>query len=75
MGLLEKRNPWATRRSAIAWAAGCGIFGGLAGLLFWSRSDMPPTALFFLLPFMLVFSSIAGGAMEWQLPEGPDEDY
>jgi hypothetical protein len=71
LGLLDKRNPRATRRSVTAWAIGGAIVGGAAGLLGWSRSDMPTTAVFFLVPWMAVFCGIAGGAMEWQM--APDE--
>ncbi|MCE9560770.1 MAG: hypothetical protein K8U57_01820 [Planctomycetes bacterium] len=74
MGLLDKRNPRATRRSVIAWATGGGIVGFLAGLLGWYRSDMPDAAVFFLVPWMMVFCAVAGGAMEWQMSPESDED-
>jgi hypothetical protein len=74
MGLLEKRNPRATRRSVLAWASGGGVVGFLAGWVGWLRSDMPTAAVFFIVPWMTVFCAIAAGAMEWQLPSEADQD-
>lgn len=71
MGLLDKHNPRATRRSAAAWAVGGGVLGGLVGLFGWSRSDMPTAAVFFIVPWMVTFCGLAGWAMEWQMP--PEE--
>jgi hypothetical protein len=74
MGLLEKRNPRATRRSVILWATGIGIVGGLGGFVGWLRTDMPTWAVFIIVPWMTVFCAVAGGAMEWQLPVESDEN-
>ena len=68
MGLLEKRNPRATRRSVILWSAGTAIIFFLIGLALWLRTDMPAVSGFFVLPWMAVWGAVAGGAMEWQLP-------
>lgn len=76
MGFLEKRNPRATRQSARAWAVGGGIVGALVGfggwLSCWLRADMPFGAVFFFVPFMAAGCSVAGWALEWQLP--PDAE-
>src|SRR5207248_4859947 len=74
MGLLEKRNPRATRRSVILWATGIGIVSGLVGFAGWLRTDLPTGAVFIFVPWMTVFCAVAGGAMEWQLLLAPDED-
>jgi hypothetical protein len=74
MGLLEKRNPRATRRSVVAWAIGVGALGGGFGLLGWSNSDMPNWMVFLVVPWMVIFCGIAGAAMEWQMPRGDDID-
>ena len=74
MGLLDKRNPHATRRSAEAWAVGAGIVGGIVGLFGWSRSDMPKAAVFFIVPWMAAFCGLAGWAMEWQMPSEDEAD-
>ena len=69
MGLLDKRNPQATRKSVIRWAWGGGVVGFLAGLgLLWN-SDMPSTAWYLVLPWMTACGAVTGGAMEWQMPE------
>lgn len=68
MGLLDKCNPYATRRSAIAWAVGGGIVGGLIGFVGWLRTDMPFVAVFFLVPWMVAFCALGGWAIEWQTP-------
>jgi hypothetical protein len=74
MGLLEKRNPQATRRtvfrSAILGAVGFFIFA----LIMLIRStiirpdDFPPWAWVLMLVFMTVGGSVTGAAIEWQLP-------
>ena len=72
MGLLDKRNPRATRRSARAWAVGGGVLGGLFGFLgwlaCWLRSDMPLAAVLFFVPWMAAGCGVAGWAIEWQSP-------
>jgi hypothetical protein len=72
MGLLDKHNPRATRRSATAWAIGGGVGGGLAGWYGWFRSDLPDAAVFFVVPWMVIGSAVAGWAVEWQLPWDAD---
>jgi hypothetical protein len=74
MELLDKQNPRATRHSVRLWGIGGGIVGGAVGLVGWYRSDMPDAAVFFIVPWMTVFCAVAGGAMEWQMPSGSDED-
>ena len=73
MGLLDKRNPRATRRSVIAWAVGMAIVFFVIGLVAWLRTDMPPVSGFFVLPWMTLCGAVAGGAMEWQMPYESDE--
>lgn len=74
MGLLDKTNPRATRRSATAWAVGGGIVGGAVGFFGWLRSDMPFGAVFFIVPWMIFFCALGGWAIEWQMPPECDED-
>ena len=74
MGLLDKRNPYATRRSAITWAIGGGIVGGLVGFLGWYRTDMPTVAVYFIVPWMVSFCALGGWAIEWQMPPDCDEE-
>jgi hypothetical protein len=74
MGLLDKLNPRATRRSATAWAVAGGVAGGLIGLLGWLRSDMPFRAVFFIVPWMVAFCGLGGWAIEWQIPPDGEED-
>lgn len=67
MGLLEKRNPYATRRSVIRAA----LFGA-AGFFLFSlfmllRSDFPVWGWVFMLSFMTIMGAVTGAAMEWQL--------
>jgi hypothetical protein len=75
VGLLDKLNPRATRRSATAWAVGSGIVGGLGGFFGWLRSDMSFWAVFFVVPWMVVFCALGGWAIEWQIPSDCDEDH
>jgi hypothetical protein len=74
MGFLAKTNSRATRRSVICWAAG----GSLAGLAFCIislfRSDISKAGWFFMLIWMAVSGAIAGALVEWQLPDGCDDD-
>jgi hypothetical protein len=75
MGLLEKRNPRATRRSviraAILGAAGFFLFSLILLLL----SDFPIWGWVFMLLCMTIGGAVTGAAMEWQLPdELPGED-
>jgi hypothetical protein len=74
MGLLERRNPRATRRSVFLWTTGGGIVGGIVALVGWLRSDMPTWAVFFIVPWMTVFGAVGGEAMEWQIPPDADDD-
>ena len=74
MGLLDKHNSRATRRSATLWAIGGGLVGGLVGLYGWSRSDMPIWEVYFIVPWMVVCGAISGWVIEWQMPSEPDED-
>ena len=74
MGLLDKRNPHATRRSAAAWAVGGGIVGGVAGVLGWQATKMPTAAVFFMVPWMVGWCALGGWAIEWQMPSETDED-
>ena len=74
MGFLDKHNPRATRRSAAVWAIGGGVVGGLLGFFGWLRSDMPFTAVFFVVPCMVVGGAIAGWAIEWQVPADAEVD-
>ena len=71
MGLLDKTNPRANRRSLIVWT----ILGGLGGLLFALAAafccDMP---WFFTVPFMTIAGAVASGACHWQVAEELDED-
>ena len=71
MGLLDKHNPRATRRSATAWAIGGGVVGGLVGWLGCVRTDM---SAFFIVPWMVVWCGVAGWAVEWQMPSEFDEE-
>jgi hypothetical protein len=73
MGLLDKQNPRATRRSATLWAVGGGLFGGLVGLFGCMKTDMPERAVFFMVPWMIACCALGGWAIEWQLPSEPDE--
>jgi hypothetical protein len=68
MGLLEKRNPRATRRSVILWACGGGIGGFVVALMMLLRMDGPPILWFVMLPWMTVASAGIGALMEWQMP-------
>jgi hypothetical protein len=75
MGLFEKRNPRATRRTvvraAILGAAGFFLFA----IFMLSRMDVGPWARLFMLSFMTVSGAVTGAAIEWQLPdEFQDED-
>ena len=74
MGLLDKNNPRATRRSAAAWAVGGGLVGGLVGWYSCSRPDMPASAAWFIVPCMVAGCAVSGWAMEWQLPWDSDEE-
>jgi hypothetical protein len=74
VGLFDKHNPRATRRSATIWAGGAGVVGGLVGFFCWLRSDMPFGAVFFFVPWMVAGCALAGWAIEWQMPSGCDED-
>ncbi|HET6573005.1 MAG TPA: hypothetical protein VFG68_05335 [Fimbriiglobus sp.] len=69
MGLLDKHNPDATRKSVIRWAWGGGVAGFLAGLgLVLYHSNMPAAAWYIVLPWMTVGGAVTGGAIEWQVP-------
>lgn len=35
---------------------------------------MPDVAVFFIVPWMIAFCAVAGGAMEWQMPPECDAD-
>ena len=76
MGLLEKRNPGATRESVAAWAVGGGVAGFMIGgaiwLVMWSCADMSGWAVLVFAPGMAAGAALVCGAAEWQLP--PDED-
>jgi hypothetical protein len=74
VGRFDKRNRNATRRRVTAWALGGGLVGGLIGLFGWFRSDRHTAAVFFLVPWMVAFGAVAGGALEWQIPWDRDED-
>jgi hypothetical protein len=74
MGLLDKYNPHATRRSATAWAVGVGVVFGLFGFLGWLLSDMPFGALFFIVPWMVAVGALTGWSTEWQTPPEDDSD-
>lgn len=69
MGLLEKRNPRATRRTviraAILGAAGSFLFALI--MLFWT--DIGRWGWLFMLLFMTVAGAVTGAAMEWQLAD------
>jgi hypothetical protein len=71
MGLLEKRNPRATRQSVIrsAWVGAIGgvVFAFVASWLV----GIPTFGRFFIAPFMAAGGAIAAAAIEWQLD---DED-
>ncbi|MSR30627.1 MAG: hypothetical protein EXR99_03895 [Gemmataceae bacterium] len=68
MGFWSKHNPRATVKSALAWAIGGGLIGGLSGFFGWYRSDLPHWAAFFLIPWMLIGRGLIGWAIEWQVP-------
>jgi hypothetical protein len=74
MSFLDKHNPRATRRSAIAWAVGGGIVGGVVGFIGWHRTDMPFNFVFFIVPWMMAPGALGGWAIEWQIPWEPNED-
>jgi hypothetical protein len=69
MGLLEKRNPNATRRSVTLCAVGFGVFGFALGLVVLCTSDYPYWEWFVILPLITAVGAFVGGLMEWQLPE------
>lgn len=72
MGLLEKRNPRATRRSLIAWAVGGAIVCPLYGLFRSLLTDFSSSDLWLMLPWMTVWGAVAGAALEWQMPTEKD---
>jgi len=74
MGFLDKHIPRATRRSAIAWAVGGGIVGGVVGFVGWLRTDLPFKFVFFIVLWMIAAGALGGWAIEWQMPWEPDED-
>jgi hypothetical protein len=74
MGLLEKRNPRATRRSVVAWASVMAIVFLAIAWALWLRTDMPFISAFFVLPWMALSGALAGGAMEWQMPDESDSE-
>lgn len=54
---------------------GGGGIGLAIGLVGWLSSDMPTIAAVFVLPWMVMYGALAGGALEWQLPdESAEED-
>ena len=74
MGLFDKCNTRATRWTVFAWAIGGGVFGGLVGFYGCSQSDMPNLAVYFIVPWMVAFCGVTGGAIEWQMPSESDDD-
>jgi hypothetical protein len=67
MGLLEKRNPKATRRS-VCIAATKGLFLGILffGIYAWLRPSIVGNHWYFILPTkMLLFAGVAA-ICEWQ---------
>jgi hypothetical protein len=72
MGLLEKRNPRATRRTVTrAGILGAGWFF-LFSLIMLSISDFPFWGWVFMLAFMTACGAVTGAAMEWQLTKESD---
>jgi hypothetical protein len=69
MGLLDKKNPSATRRSVVCWAAGGGLlaFAGTLYVALFGHTDIPSGAWWFFVPWMTIWGAVAGGAIEWQM--------
>ena len=76
MGLLDKTNPLATRRSVIQWAIGGGLFAPvyLAILLSLSKTPIPWGYWPALMVAAAVVGAGAGALVEWQDPDAPEED-
>jgi hypothetical protein len=74
MGLLEKRNARATRKTVIRNV----ILGAAGGLLFslvmLFRSDFGPWGWVFMLSFMIASGALTGAAIEWQLSDDLEDE-
>ena len=73
MGLLDKTNPHATRKSVIQWA----IFGAVAGplfLLFIIWNKVPVRFWWIILAAATIFGAGIGALMEWQLDDQPNDE-
>jgi hypothetical protein len=70
MGLLDKRNPLATPRSATLWACAGAIPAGIAGLAGFARSDMPTVFKALIVASLTILGGLIAWAVEWQLDDG-----
>jgi hypothetical protein len=71
MGLLEKRNPRATRRTVIRASilGAAGNFFFFALIIMLVRTDFTAWGGVFMLSFMTMAGAVTGAAVEWQLPD------
>jgi hypothetical protein len=68
MGLLDKRNRRATRKSVTLSACLTGIGSLLLAVIMLIRTDIPIAGWLFILPFMGVLGAVIGATIEWQVP-------
>jgi hypothetical protein len=69
MALLDKGNPRATRASVVRWACGGACMGLVFSCVSVLQSDMPITALFFIVPWTTLGSAVAAATVEWQVSD------
>ena len=73
MGLLDKTNPHATRRSVARWA----VFGAVSApllILLMNRLHGREGYPWIILLLAAIFGAVISALVEWQLDDGLDED-